>query len=209
MARYRDPSCKLCRREKTKLFLKGDRCLTGKCAMERREFPPGEHGHRSRFKVSDYAVRLREKQKLRRMYGVLERQFARYFAEAERAAGPTGENLVRLLETRLDNIIYRLGFAPSRAAARQLVVHRHFLVNGRIVRSPSRNLRPGDVVEVRERSRKLYVIKDANERAADRELLSWLEVDREAMRGKLLMAPSREAMPVPVEEQLVVELYSK
>ena len=209
MARYRDPNCKLCRREGEKLFLKGSRCFSDKCSFERRSFAPGQHGANMRRKVSGYGLQLREKQKMRRIYGILEKQFHNYFEKAEQVKGITGEILLRLLETRLDNFVYRLGFAPSRKAARQLVRHRHFLVNGRIVDIPSFQLKPHDVVRVKDRSRKLDIIhlalKDA-ERSAD---LPWLRLNKAALEGELLENPKRADIPINVAEQLIVELYSK
>jgi small subunit ribosomal protein S4 len=209
MARYRDPNCKLCRREGEKLFLKGSRCFSDKCSFERRSFAPGQHGANMRRKVSGYGLQLREKQKVRRIYGVLEKQFHNYFEKAEHVKGITGEILLRLLETRLDNFVYRLGFAPSRKAARQLVRHRHFLVNGRIVDIPSFQLKPHDVVRVKDKSRKLDIIhlalKDA-ERSAD---LPWLRLNKAALEGELLENPKRADIPINVAEQLIVELYSK
>ena len=209
MARYRDPNCKLCRREGEKLFLKGSRCFSDKCSFERRSFAPGQHGTNMRRKVSGYGLQLREKQKVRRIYGILEKQFHNYFEKAEHVKGITGEILLRLLETRLDNFVYRLGFAPSRKAARQLVRHRHFLVNGRIVDIPSFQLKPHDVVRVKDRSRKLDIIhlalKDA-ERSAD---LPWLRLNKAALEGELLENPKRADIPITVSEQLIVELYSK
>ena len=209
MARYRDPNCKLCRREGEKLFLKGSRCFSDKCSFERRSFAPGQHGTNMRRKVSGYGLQLREKQKVRRIYGILEKQFHNYFEKAEHVKGITGEILLRLLETRLDNFVYRLGFAPSRKAARQLVRHRHFLVNGRIVDIPSFQLKPHDVVRVKDRSRKLDIIhlalKDA-ERSAD---LPWLRLNKAALEGELLENPKRADIPINVTEQLIVELYSK
>lgn len=208
MARYTGSVCKLCRREGLKLFLKGDRCFSPKCAIEKRNYPPGEHGQR-RVKHTDYALQLREKQKMKRVYGVLERQFRNYFHIAERQKGITGENLVRVLERRLDNVVYRLGFASSRAEARQMVKHGHFRVNGRRADIPSYLLRPGDQIQVSEKSRELLVIAAALEGAKKRELPSWLELDPQAMRGVVRALPTREDVAVPVQEQLVVGLYSK
>lgn len=209
MARYRDANCKLCRREGEKLFLKGSRCFSDKCSFERRSFAPGQHGANMRRKISGYGIQLREKQKLRRIYGILEKQFHNYFEKAEREKGITGETLLRLLETRLDNFVYRLGFAPSRKSARQLVRHRHFLINGKIVDIPSFQLKPHDVVRVKDKSRKLDIIhlalKDA-ERSAD---LPWLRLNKAALEGELLEHPKRADIPVNVAEQLIVELYSK
>jgi small subunit ribosomal protein S4 len=209
MARYLDGKCRQCRREGIRLYLKGDRCYTDKCAIERRAYPPGEHGQSRRPKVSPYAQQLREKQKARRIYGVMERQFRKYFQWAERRKGVTGEILLQLLETRLDNVIYRLGVAGSRNAARQVVRHGHVRVNGRKVTSPSFGLRPGDVVAVAEKSRELAFIKDAVSNRRRTEMQDWLEFDEKAMTGKLVQVPSREQIPVPLQEQLIVELYSK
>jgi small subunit ribosomal protein S4 len=209
MARYRDSVCKLCRREGTKLFLKGERCYTDKCAYERRGYAPGEHGRRRRMKESDYGHQLREKQKARRMYGVGERQFRNFFFKADRQKGVTGEVLFQLLERRLDNIVYRLAFAPSRASARQLVRHRHFTVNDRIVDIPSYTLRAGDTVKVRNKSRELAVILNALEARGRADSPSWLDVDAQGMTGKLLHIPEREEMQIPVQDSLIVELYSK
>lgn len=208
MGRYLGSVCKLCRREGLKLFLKGDRCFSPKCAIERRNTPPGEHGQR-RVKLTDYGLQLREKQKMKRIYGILEGQFRNYFRLAERQKGITAENLLRLLERRLDNVIYRFGFASSRAEARQLVRHGHFLVNGRKADIPSYLVRPGDQIQVREQSRELLGIKAALEGAKKRDPVSWLEVDPQAMRGLIRALPSRAEIAIPVQEQLVVALYSK
>jgi small subunit ribosomal protein S4 len=209
MARNVDPKCKQCRREGVKLFLKGDRCLTLKCAIERRNYPPGDHGMNMRRKVSDYGIQLREKQKARRMYGVLERQFRGYYGRAARMKGVTGENLLRMLELRLDNLVFRLGLASSRAQARQLVLHRHFAVNGRTVTVPSFQCKPGDKIEVRSGSRKLDAVKAALESRDTSSLVTWLSLDKDALAGSVLSSPSREEIPVPLNEQLIVELYSK
>ncbi len=209
MARYRDSVCKLCRREGTKLFLKGERCFTEKCAYERRGYAPGEHGRRRRMKESDYGLQLREKQKARRMYGIGERQFRGWFAKAERQKGVTGSVMLQMLECRLDNLVYRMAFAPSRNAARQLVRHRHFTVNNRVVDIPSYLLKAGDTVRVREKSRELGVIQNALEARGRAEAPSWLEVDAQGMSGRLLHIPEREEMQIPVQESLIVELYSK
>lgn len=208
MSRYQGPVCRLCRREGMKLFLKGDRCFTIKCAVEKRNYVPGEHGQR-RAKLSDYGLQLREKQKLKRIYGILETQFQNYFRQASRQKGITGLNLVRLLELRLDTIVHRLGFAASQAQARQLVCHGHFLVNGRKVSIPSYLLEPGDVVEVREGSREREVIQAALESAKKRSIPSWLELDAVNFKGKVVALPAKEELPVPVQDQLVVALYSK
>jgi small subunit ribosomal protein S4 len=208
MARYTGPVCKLCRREGTKLFLKGERCFSQKCAIETRNYPPGDHGRDRRRKVSTYGTQLREKQKIRRMYGMMEKQFRLYYKEADRRTGVTGEILMQLLELRLDNLVYRMGFAPSRASARQLVRHRHFSVNGQTVDIPSYQVRPGDVLAVREKSRKVGVIVECMEsrRGSD---LEWFSVNEKSMEGRVLNVPRRDQIPAPVQEQLVVELYSK
>ncbi len=208
MARYHDSVCRLCRREGLKLFLKGDRCFTDKCAIERRNYPPGEHGQ-ARAKFSEYALQLREKQKLKRMYGVLERQFRRYFEMAERLRGITGENLLLLLERRLDNMVYRTGFATSRAEARQLVRHGHFTVNGRKVDVPSYLVKIGDVISVRERSRVVARIQDAMAQAERRGVPEWLQIQREVFSARVAALPTRAELTAPVNEKLVVELYSK
>ena len=209
MARYVDAQCKLCRREGEKLFLKGSRCLSDKCALEKRAYAPGQHGQSRRRKVSEYGVQLREKQKVRRLYGLLERQFRNYFRAAAQRKGVTGENLLQMLECRLDNIVYRLGFAPSRRAARQLVRHRHFTVNGTMVNIPSYQVRPTDVVQVRDKSRNLDVVHAALRDAARQEPLAWLRLDKVRLEGELLERPKRADIPVTAQEQLIVELYSK
>lgn len=212
MARYTGPVCKLCRREGQKLFLKGARCYTEKCALERRDYPPGEHGPLSRFRrrrPTDYSLQLREKQKVRRIYGVLERQFRRYFREAERMPGLTGENLLILLERRLDNVVYRLGFADSRAQARQLVQHGHFTVNGRRVTIPSLLVRPDDVISVREGSRKRTYFKERAQLLDGRKVPEWLQLDPNTLSARVLALPRREDIDIPVNEQLVVEYYSR
>ena len=208
MARYVGPVCRLCRREGTKLFLKGDRCFTDKCAVDRRPYPPGQHGQR-RAKFTEYGIRLREKQKVSRIYGVLERQFRKYFYEADRARGVTGENLLSLLERRLDSACYRLGFAQTRAEARHLVRHKHVSVNGRTVNIPSFRVKPGDKVEVREASRKMARINSALDAAERRGIPSWLELNREAFAGTVKSAPVREEITLPIQEQLIVEFYSR
>lgn len=209
MARYRDANCKLCRREGEKLFLKGHRCMTDKCSFERRAFAPGQHGQRMRYKVSDYGKQLREKQKVRRIYGILEKQFRNYYKKAAMKKGVTGEILLQLLETRLDNIVYRLGFAPSRKAARQLVRHRHLLVNERIVDIPSFQVRPHDVIRVKEKSKKLDVIHSSLKEFGQTDELGWLRLNKAAQEGELLEVPGRENIPISANEQLIVELYSK
>jgi small subunit ribosomal protein S4 len=208
VARYIDPVCKLCRREGGKLFLKGDRCYTQKCAIEKRNYPPGEHGQR-RTKASEYGLQLREKQKMKRIYGVQERQFRRYFEMAEGQKGITGEHLVRLLEQRLDNIVHRFGFGASRAQARMLIGHGHIRVNGRRVTIPSTLLRAGDVVEVAPASRDREIIKAALEGAKKRRVPTWLELDAANFKGTVRSLPSKEELAIPVQEQLVVALYSK
>jgi small subunit ribosomal protein S4 len=208
MARYTGPDCKLCRRERMKLYLKGKRCESPKCAIERRPYPPGEHG-RARVKESEYLMQLREKQKARRIYGVLERQFRGYYQAAARQQGITGENLLRLLETRLDNVVYRAGLAGSRDQARQLVRHRHFQVNGRIVNIPSFRIRPGDEVAVRERSRNLLPVQEAVQLAEGRVIPPWLDVDTGQLLIRVTDLPARPMIDTPVQEQLIVELYSK
>jgi small subunit ribosomal protein S4 len=208
VARYTGAVCRLCRREGLKLFLKGERCYTDKCAIERRNYPPGEHGQ-ARPKFSEYSVQLREKQKLRRMYGVLEGQFRRYFAMADRAKGVTGETLLQLLERRLDNTVYRIGFATSRAEARQLVRHGHFRVNGRKVNVPSYLVRAGDTVSVRDRSQKVARIQESLELAQRRGVPDWLEITPEAFAGRVKSLPARSDLTMPINEKLVVELYSK
>jgi len=210
VARYTGSVCKLCRREGLKLFLKGDRCFSPKCAIEKRNYPPGAHGQRRRVKkMTDYGLQLREKQKMKRIYGIMERQFRNYFHMAARQQGITGENLLRLLERRLDTVVYRLCLAASRAEARQLVTHGHFLVNGRRADIPSFLVRVGDQIAVAEKSRELVAIKAAVEGAQKRGLPSWLELDAQALRGVVRGLPARDNIVLPVQEQLVVALYSK
>ena len=209
MARYTDASCRLCRRERQKLFLKGTKCFTEKCPVERRGFPPGQHGQSRRTKISEYGVQLREKQKVRRMYGLQERQFRNTFERALRQTGRTGETLVKLLERRLDNVVYRLGLAPSRKAARQLVNHGHFLVNNRAVDVPSYLMRAGDTIQVREKSKKLEILHSSMKRMKDTAMLPWLSLDKAAMVGTFLNVPERADIPLNADEQLIVELYSK
>lgn len=210
MARYRGPVCRLCRREGLKLFLKGERCYTEKCGIERRSYPPGFHGGgRRRAKFSEYGLQLREKQKVKRIYGVLERQFRRYYAAAARQKGITGVQLLMFLEGRLDNTAYRLGFASSRNEARQYVRHGHFLVNGRKVNIPSYQTKPGDVIELREKSRAVSKITANLEAASRRGLPHWLEYDPKAFKGTIKALPAREDLTMPIQEQLIVELYSK
>jgi small subunit ribosomal protein S4 len=212
MARYTGPSCKLCRREGEKLFLKGERCMSPKCALERRAYPPGQHGRETQFRrgrASDYARQLREKQKTRRIYGVLERQFRRYFREAVRRKGPTGANLLIVLESRLDNVVYRLGFADSRAQARQLVQHGHFWFNGKPTNVPSRLVKPGDLISVRQQSSQKQYFKERIPIMEEREVPGWLSRDLRDMSGRVLNLPSREDVDFPIAEQLIVEYYSR
>jgi small subunit ribosomal protein S4 len=209
MAVYQDARCRMCRRAGMKLFLKGARCYTDKCAIERRAYAPGEHGKSRRIKETNYGVQLREKQKARRMYGVLERQFRNYFEKAAESKGVTGEVLLQMLERRLDNVVYRLGFAVNRSQARQLVRHGHLLVNGRKVDIPSFLVKPGDEVVVREKSRKLLVIVNSLEARKGQTSPEWLELSPERLAGRVLNVPSRGSIPTPVNEQLIVELYSK
>jgi len=210
MAKYRGAVCRLCRREGVRLYLKGERCFSGKCAIEKRPYPPGEHGQkRTRRRVSDYGIQLREKQKLRRIYGILERQFRRYFAQATRRSGVTGEALLQFLERRLDNVVWRLGFASSRALARQLVNHGHFTVNDRPVNIPSYQVRQGDTVAVTGSSRSLPPIVSSVATAGGRRLPPWLEIEGDAMRGKVLSLPARDDIDTQIQEELVVEFYSR
>ncbi|HEY8498162.1 MAG TPA: 30S ribosomal protein S4 [Limnochordales bacterium] len=208
MGRYIGPVCRLCRREGVKLFLKGERCYSEKCALERRNYAPGQHGQ-VRRKPTEYGLHLREKQRLRRYYGLMEAQFRHLFQEAARRKGVTGEALLQMLELRLDNVVYRLGFAQSRRQARQLVTHGHFTVNGRRVDVPSYRLRPGDVVAVREASKDVALIRDNVTAAAGRGVPAWLEVSPERLEGRVLAVPTREQIDAPVHEQLVVEHYSR
>ncbi len=208
MAKYIGAKCKLCRREGLKLFLKGERCYTGKCAVDKRPYAPGQHGQK-RKKLSEYGVQLREKQKAKRFYGVLEAQFRNYFEKAERQKGITGENLLRLLELRLDNVIYRLGYANSRTEARQIVRHNHIVVNGQKVNIPSYQVSEGDVVEVKENSKSMDRFKTLASSAENAIIPTWLERDVASLKGKINQAPSRAQINVPIEETLIVELYSK
>ncbi len=211
MARYTGPVCKLCRREGSKLLLKGERCFTPKCAVEpnKRPYPPGQHQQQRRRKVSEFGVQLREKQKAKNIYGVLERQFTKLYAEAERRPGASGENLLQLLETRLDNVVYRLGFADSRRQARQLIRHGHFEVNGRKTDIPSFLVKPSDVIAVREGSRNLDVLTTAMENVANKPIPSWLSIDATSMTGRALSMPSRADIDAALNEQLIVEYYSR
>jgi len=208
MARYNDSVCRLCRREGTKLFLKGDRCFSEKCAVDRRGYPPGQHGQ-ARPRFSDYGMQLREKQKVKRMYGMLEAQFEKTMEQANRMKGRTGENLLSLLERRLDNVIFRLGFATSRAEARQLVLHGHFQVNGRKAAIPSMLVKPGMVIVLRESSRQITRIVGALETLERRSVPSWLEIDKDNCAGVVKAMPVREEITLPIQEQLIVELYSR
>ncbi|MBN2429856.1 MAG: 30S ribosomal protein S4 [Acidobacteria bacterium] len=209
MARYKESVCRLCRREGMKLFLKGDRCFKESCAINRRAYPPGEQGRSRRQKISGYGLQLREKQKVKRIYGLLEKQFRRYFKEAERLRGVTGENLLRLLELRLDNVVYRLGFGTSRNQARQFVRHGHVLVNGKRVDIPSAQVRPGDEITVVEAFKKNPFFFKNLETAGSRGVPEWLSLDLENAKGKVLEAPRREHVTLEINEQLIVELYSK
>lgn len=209
MARYRGSVCRLCRRETEKLYLKGDRCFSDKCAVERRAFPPGQHGQRRRSKVSDYGLQLREKQKVKRMYGLAEKQFKLTYKRAAGLRGVTGHNLLMLLETRLDNVVYRLGFAGSRAQARQLVRHGHITVGDRRVNIPSARVKVDDVIAVREKSRENQAIKQALEAVARRTVPGWLELDPASFSGTVKALPTREELTMPMQEQLIVELYSR
>ena len=209
MARYIGPVCRLCRREAMKLFLKGERCYTEKCAIEKRNFPPGQHGKTRKAKLAGYGLQLREKQKVKRIYGVLENQFRRYFETADRTRGLTGETLLQLLERRMDNVIYRLGLATSRAQARQFVRHGHFTVNGRKVDVPSYSLKAGDTLTVRSTSAQNAAILHAMEEVKGRGIPEWLSFDSGALTGKVTSLPTREQINLPVQEQLIVELYSK
>ncbi|OGW39907.1 MAG: 30S ribosomal protein S4 [Nitrospirae bacterium RBG_13_39_12] len=208
MARYTGALCRICRREGEKLFLKGDRCYTDKCAVDRRKYPPGQHGQGYR-KLSDYGFQLREKQKVRKIYGLLERQFRRYFYEAERRKGITGEILLQLIERRLDNIVYRMGFAPNRRRARQIISHGHILVNSKKVNLPSYTVKGGDLVSVKESSREMPEIIESISKVEHRGIPAWVEIDSVNLIGKVLHIPSRDEIQLPVQEQLIVELYSK
>ncbi len=208
MARYREAVCRLCRREGMELFLKGDRCFTDKCAIKRRGYPPGQHGQR-RPKHSDYGVQLREKQKAKRIYGLQERQFRNYFAKAERLKGKTGDNLLILLERRLDNVVYKLGFAVTRRESRQMVRHGHFRVAGRKVNIPSFLVRPGEQIEMRDKSRTMVAVNEALDAVVRKGIPGWLELDRENFKGTVKALPTRADVTEPIQEQLIVELYSK
>jgi len=211
MARYTGPSCRQCRREGAKLFLKGTKCFTEKCPVERRPYAPGQHGQATarRKKMSEFAKQLREKQKIKRIYGISEKQFRNTFERVATQAGITGHNLLAALETRLDNVVYRMGFAPSRKAARQLIRHRHIEVKGRLLDIPSYQVRPGEEVRVKQSSRELVLVMSAMEQAARGASLSWIAVDKESFSGRVLEKPQRQSIPLAAQEQLVVELYSK
>ncbi|HEX5316776.1 MAG TPA: 30S ribosomal protein S4 [Candidatus Kapabacteria bacterium] len=210
MARYTDSSCKLCRRERQKLFLKGAKCYSEKCPVEKRAYPPGQHGQSRRQKVSEYGIQLREKQKVRRLYGMLETQFRNTFEKAAKLRGVTGENLVKLLERRLDNVVYRLNLSPSRKAARQLIMHRHITVNGKIVNIPSYLVSPGDSIQVKESSRRLSVVHESLQRTrGDSAVPNWLSLDKANLSGTFLAVPERSDIQLNANEQLIVELYSK
>ena len=209
MARYTDSSCKLCRRENLRLYLKGDRCYGDKCGFERRSYPPGQHGQRRGGKLSDYRIQLREKQKVKRIYGLLEKQFRGYYYRADKQKGITGTNLLILLESRLDNVVYRMGFAASRKQARQLVRHNHFLVNNRKVNIPSYQVKPGDEVGAKDKSKKVPQIAEAMETVVRRGVPDWVDVDKEKFKGTFKALPNREDLTMPIQEQLIIELYSK
>ena len=208
MARYTDSVCKLCRREKQKLFLKGQKCFTEKCPVEQRNYPPGQHGVSRRAKISEYGVQLREKQKIKRSYGLLETQFRNCFEKANKTKGITGDNLVKLLESRLDNVVYRLGFASSRKQARQIITHRHITVNDRLVDIPSFILGAGDIIKIKDKSKKLDLIHNSLKRVKDN-TYSWLSIDKASLSGTFLQVPDRADVPLNANEQLVIELYSK
>lgn len=209
MARYRGSVCRLCRRENLKLFLKGDRCYSDKCAFDRRSYPPGQHGQRRRGKVSDYGIQLREKQKMKRMYGLTEKQFRLFFKRADRQKGITGTNLLIFLERRLDNVVYRLGFVNSRTQGRHFVRHSHFLVNGKKVNIPSYLIKVGDIISIREKSRNIQAIGDALDAVVRRGVPQWLDLEKENLKGSVKALPVREDLTMPMQEQLIVELYSK
>ena len=209
MARFIGSVCRLCRRENLKLFLKGDRCYSDKCGFDRRSYPPGQHGQRRGRKSSDYGIQLREKQKIKRMYGLSEKQFHLFFERAERQRGITGTNLLTLLERRFDNVVYRLGFVNSRAQGRQFVKHNHFLINGKKVNIPSLLIKIGDVIETREKSRKMQVIVNSLDAVVRRGIPQWLDLEKDEMKGTVKAFPVREDLTMPMQEQLVVELYSK
>lgn len=208
MARYTGSVCRLCRRENMKLFLKGDRCFSDKCSFDRRSYPPGEHGQK-RGKISDYGLQLREKQKVRRIYGISEKQFRISFKKADRQKGITGTNLLRILETRFDNVVFRMGFTNSRNQGRHFVKHSHFIVNGKKVNIPSYQVQNGDLIELREKSKKINAIIESLDAIVRRGIPTWLEIDKEKFQGKVIGIPEREDITLPIQEQLIVELYSK
>jgi len=208
MARYIGPKCRQCRREGSKLFLKGEKCYTARCAFENRDFPPGQHGQR-RTRLSDYALQLREKQKVRRIYGVLEKQFRLYYKAADKRKGATGSNLLRILEARLDNVVYRMGFAASRSEARQLVRHKAVVVNGRLTNIPSFQVKPSDEISISEKSKKQLRIQGALDSSSQRGFVDWIDVDIKKMSGVFKTEPERSELPSDINEQLIVELYSK
>ncbi|WP_181551610.1 30S ribosomal protein S4 [Desulfosalsimonas propionicica] len=209
MSRYRGSVCRICRRENLKLYFKGDRCYSDKCAFDRRSYPPGQHGQRRGGKISDYGLQLREKQKVKRAYGLSEKQFRLFFERSEQKKGVTGTNLLVMLECRLDNVVYRLGFASSRVQGRQLVKHSHFLINGRKVNIPSYQVKPGDVVEIREKSRNVAAINEAIESMVRRGMPQWLELDKEALKGSVKTLPVRDDITMPIQENQIIEFYSK
>lgn len=209
MARYTGSVCRICRRENLKLFLKGDRCYSDKCAFDRRGYAPGEHGQRRRGKLSDYGIQLREKQKVKKMYGLSEKQFRLFFQRADRQKGITGTNLLILLERRMDNVVYRLGFANSRSQGRHFVRHNHFMVNGHRVNIPSYVIKPGDIIELKEKSRSVQIISDSLDAVVRRGVPQWLELEKENFKGTVKGIPTREELTTPMQEQLIVELYSK
>ncbi len=209
MARYTGSVCRLCRRENMKMFLKGDRCYSDKCAFDRRGYPPGQHGQRRGRKTSDYGIQLREKQKVKRMYGLSEKQFRLFFKRADKQRGITGTNLLVMLERRLDNVVYRLGFVNSRTQGRHFVRHRHFTVNGKRVNIPSYLIKTGDLIETHEKSRKVAAINDALDAVVRRGVPQWLELDKEKLKGTIKALPVRDDLTMPMQEQLIVELYSK
>jgi len=209
LARYTGSVCRICRRENLKLFLKGDRCYSDKCAFDRRGYAPGEHGQRRRGKLSDYGIQLREKQKVKKMYGLSEKQFRLFFERADRQKGITGTNLLILLERRMDNVVYRLGFANSRTQGRHFVRHNHFLVNGKRVNIPSYIIKPGDVIELKEKSKNVQTILDSIDAVVRRGVPQWLELEKQNLKGTVKGVPTREELTTPMQEQLIVELYSK
>jgi small subunit ribosomal protein S4 len=209
LARYRGSVCRLCRRENLKLFLKGDRCYSDKCAFDRRSYPPGQHGQRRGRKISDYGIQLREKQKVKRMYGLSEKQFHLFFQRADKQKGITGTNLLVMLERRIDNVVYRMGFVNSRTQGRHFVRHNHFLVNGKKVNIPSYLIKIGDVIEIRERSRKIKAISDSLDAVVRRGVPQWMDLEKENMKGIVKGFPTREDLTMPMQEQLIVELYSR